>query len=85
MAIFCDMLKGQFGRPVMDQTGLTGKYDFVLPYYGRFDDDRSPDDMNPAPTLDHSLEETLGLRVKASRGEIPVIVIDHVDQHPPEN
>lgn len=85
MAIFCDMLKGQFGRPVVDQTGLTGKYDFVLPYLGGFDSDRRPDDMNPVPTLDRSLEETLGLKVKASRGDIPVVVIDHVDQHPPEN
>lgn len=85
MAMLCDTLKGQFGRPVMDQTGLTGKYDFVLPYLDRFDSDRKPDDMNTTPTLDHSLEDTLGLRVKASHGEIPVIVIDHVDQHPPEN
>jgi uncharacterized protein (TIGR03435 family) len=85
MAVLCDMLKGQFGRPVMDQTGLTGKYDFVLPYLDRFDSDRKPDDMSTVPTLDHSLEETLGLRVKASHGEIPVVVIDHVDQHPPEN
>ncbi|WP_084214170.1 TIGR03435 family protein [Terriglobus sp. TAA 43] len=85
MAMLCDVLNGQFGRPVVNQTGLLGKYDFVVPYYGRFDADRRPDDTNPMPTLDHSLEENLGLRVKASRGDIPVVVIDHVDQHPPEN
>lgn len=85
MTMLCDRLNGMFGRPVVNKTELSGKYDFVVPYYGRFDSDRRPDDTNPLPTLDHSLEEKLGLRVKASRGDIPVVVIDHVDQHPPEN
>ncbi|SDF50144.1 TIGR03435 family protein [Terriglobus roseus] len=85
MAMLCDTLNSQFGRPVVNQTGLSGKYDFVLPYLGRFDADRKSDDTNPVPTLDHSLQEKLGLRVKASRGDIPVVVIDQVDQHPPEN
>jgi uncharacterized protein (TIGR03435 family) len=34
------MLTAQFGRPVIDKTGLTGKYDFVLKYKGRWDRDR---------------------------------------------
>jgi uncharacterized protein (TIGR03435 family) len=34
------MLTGQFGRPVIDKTGLTGEYDFVLRYKGRWDRDR---------------------------------------------
>lgn len=85
MPMLCVSLSSQFGRPVANQTGLSGKYDFVLPYLSSFDSDRRPDDTNPTPTLDRSLQQTLGLRVKASRGDIPVVVIDHVDQHPPEN
>jgi len=80
-----NMLEGQFGRPVVDKTGLSGKYDFVLPYKGRFDSDRNPDDTDAIPTLDRSLQDTLGLKVKPSRGDISVIVIDHVDEHPSEN
>ncbi len=85
MEMIRDMLEGQFGRPVVDNTGLHGTYDFVLPYKGSFDSDRNPDDTDSIPTLDRSLQETLGLRVKPSRGDIHVVVIDYVDQHPSEN
>jgi len=30
MSMFADVLSRQLGRPVVDKTGLTGKYDFTL-------------------------------------------------------
>jgi uncharacterized protein (TIGR03435 family) len=73
-------LTGQFGRPVFDKTGLTGKYDFVLKNKGRWDRDRPADDMEPTPPLDRALKEELGLRVEAAKGPIKVLVIDHVEK-----
>ena len=78
------MLTAQFGRPVMDKTGLTGKYDFVLKYKGRWDRDRNADDLDPTPPMDRALQEELGLKVEAAKGPVKILVIDHIDK-PSEN
>ena len=78
------MLTAQFGRPVMDKTGLTGKYDFILKYRGRWDRDRSADDVDPTPPMDRALQEELGLKVEAAKGPVKILVIDHIDK-PSEN
>lgn len=79
-----EMLTGQFGRPVSDETRLTGKHDFVLKYKGRWDRDRPADDLDPSPPMDRALEEELGLKVVAAKGPVKVLVIDHIDK-PSEN
>ena len=77
-------LTAQFGRPVIDQTRLTGNYDFVLKYKGRWDRDRNADDPDPTPPMDRALQEELGLKVEAAKGPVKVLVIDRVDK-PSEN
>jgi uncharacterized protein (TIGR03435 family) len=74
------MLTGQFGRPAIDNTGLTGKYDFVLKYKGRWDRDRPADDLDPTPPLDRALQDELGLKVEPAKGPIKVLVIDHIEK-----
>jgi uncharacterized protein (TIGR03435 family) len=77
-------LTGQFGRPVIDKTGLTGKYDFVLKYKGRWDRDRDADDLDPMPPMDQALQRELGLKVEAAKGPVKLLVIDHI-QKPSDN
>lgn len=84
MAQIVEMLDGQLGRPVTDKTGLTGKYDFVLKYYGRTKQDRAVDDMDPMLPIDEAIEAELGLKVVPAKGAIQVLVIDHVEK-PSEN
>jgi uncharacterized protein (TIGR03435 family) len=74
------MLTAQFGRPVINKTQLTGKYDFVLKYKGRWDRDRNADDMDPMPPMDQALREELGLKVEAAKGPVKLLVIDHIDK-----
>lgn len=74
------MLTAQFGRRVVDKTDLTGKYDFVLKYLGRWDRDRPTDDMDPTPPMDRALQEQLGLKVEGAKGSIQVLVIDHIEK-----
>lgn len=79
-------------RPVVDQTGLTGKWDFILKW--------TPDESQFAglgikvpppseaadapPPLFTSIQEQLGLKLEAQKTQVPVLVTDHVD-HPSPN
>lgn len=76
-------LTGQFGRKVINLTGLTGTYDFVLKYKGRWDLDRPADDPDPLPPLDRGLTEELGLKIEKAKGPVTVLVIDHVEMPSP--
>jgi uncharacterized protein (TIGR03435 family) len=84
MAQLVEMLTAQFGRPVIDKTGLMGNYDFLLKYKGRWERDRNADDLDPMPPMDRALQEQLGLKVEAAKGPVKVLVIDHIDR-PSEN
>jgi uncharacterized protein (TIGR03435 family) len=75
-----EMLSEQFARPVFDKTGLSGRYDFTLRYYGARLSDRSADDMNPVPPLDKAIEEQLGLKLEHAKGPAQFLVIDHMER-----
>ena len=81
-------------RPVLDKTGLTGRYDFKLewiPDAGRQagsvteTGNAAPSADEPVgPSLFGALQEQLGLRLEAQRAAVDILVIDHVD-HPSAN
>jgi uncharacterized protein (TIGR03435 family) len=64
------------GKPVIDQTGLAGRYDvelsYVRPRPGAIQDGPLPE----GPTLVVAIQEQLGLRVEEDRVPVPVLVID---------
>jgi uncharacterized protein (TIGR03435 family) len=77
---FADLLAGQLGRPVIDRTGLSGTYDFVL-YF-------APEGMSANttdPGIFGALHEQLGLRLEARKGPVEMIVVDHAEPVPTEN
>jgi len=78
------MLTGQFGRPVADKTGLTGKYDFDLKTYQTRSSDRKEDETNPWPPLETAIQDQLGLKLVVSHGPVQTLVIDHIEK-PSEN
>lgn len=76
---------GNLGRPVLDQTGLTGKYDFRL----EFAPDRRPapgDGAATAVPLDtggpgimEALKQQLGLKLESQKGPVDVWIVDRVE------
>ena len=92
IAEFLGNLAGSFGlldRPVVDQTGLTGRYDFTLEFAGPQRASAGPgadaEQGAPAgPDLIEAAKEQLGLRLKPGRAVLSMPVIDHVDR-PSEN
>jgi bla regulator protein blaR1 len=79
-----DLLTGQFGRPVIDKTGLTGKYDFVLKTHDTRVSDRRDDDPSTLPTLETAIQDQLGLKLEPAKGPAQFLVIDHIEK-PSEN
>ena len=74
-------LSNQLDMPVINATGLVGRYDFDLYWSGRSVD--GTDD--PGPNLFSAVESQLGLRLKPRKAAVTMIVIDHVDRAPTGN
>jgi uncharacterized protein (TIGR03435 family) len=68
-------------RPVVDQTSLSGRYDFTLKWTYDLSKEDEPD---APPSVFTAIKEQLGLRMEAVKGPAEVFVIDHVG-HPSEN
>jgi uncharacterized protein (TIGR03435 family) len=83
MAEFADVARiVGIDRIVVDQTGLTGRYDFELHYASS--GASTPQGVEAPPDIYEAVQEQLGLKLKSIRGPVSVFVIDHVER-PSEN
>jgi uncharacterized protein (TIGR03435 family) len=75
------------GRPVVDKTGLTGTYDFMLSYAPVNDPVNSSVSAPDAslPDFFTAIQEQLGLKLVSKKVPVDFLVIDHVDKIPTEN
>ncbi|MGA3236156.1 MAG: TIGR03435 family protein [Bryobacteraceae bacterium] len=86
-----EVLSDYLGRPVQDETGIDGLFDFKLIWTP----DETPREQNPAEqyapvdpngaTIFAAIQEQLGLRLVSQKGSIEMLVIDRVDRVPSEN
>ncbi len=93
MTDFSQMMQSAvLDRPVIDRTGLTGRYDFTLNWtpdesqFGGMGMKVPPpsDAADAPPALYTAIQEQLGLRLEATKAPADVIVIDKVEK-PTEN
>jgi uncharacterized protein (TIGR03435 family) len=107
MAQFADQLlklEGTYGEyiksPVLDATGLTGGYDFVLKFSppsalkttapapapaATSSDAPAVSDPSGAVSLFDAINKQLGLKLEKQRRPVPSLVIDHIEEKPTEN
>ncbi len=81
--------------PVVDATGVEGRYDFTLNYSPRLlmaaaprpgaGSDGVPSDPNGAISVFEALERQLGLKLESRKVIAPVLVVDSVDARPTAN
>jgi len=86
MADLISKLSRLLDRPIVNNTGLEGKYDCELEWTP---DVGPPSDGQPAegglgPSLFSAVQQQLGLRLEATKGPVEILVIDHVER-PSEN
>jgi len=75
-------------RPVVDQTGLTGRYDMTVTFTP--DDSlfngqplgfaKPADGVEPAPNFFEAIQQQLGLKLTAEKTQVDVLVLDHVEK-----
>jgi uncharacterized protein (TIGR03435 family) len=70
--------------PMLDKTGLKGRYDFTFDYAGQpfFVAEGLPRILS---SIKSSLNKQLGLKMVEAKVPVNVLVIDHVDKTPTEN
>lgn len=64
-------------RPIVDQTGLKGRYDFQLKW---LTDDSHATDPDAPPGLFTAIQEQLGLKLEPVKAPADVLVIDKVER-----
>jgi uncharacterized protein (TIGR03435 family) len=74
MARLAEYLSSQAGRPVIDNTGLKGEYDFRV----EWGSDEKPG--STMPSIFAALQEQLGLKLNATKGTIEMIVVDRAER-----
>ncbi|HEY6465788.1 MAG TPA: TIGR03435 family protein [Candidatus Acidoferrales bacterium] len=68
-------------RPVIDKTGITGRFDFVLYWQLAGSVDAEPE-LSAPPFID-ALKNQLGLKLVPSTGPVETFVVDHIEQPTP--
>jgi len=98
MSLLAHFLQNRLDHPVLDMTGLQGPFSVDLEWMPTEVELHAPiggaepgDTAVPAaslpagPTIFTALHEALGLRLKAQRAPIEVLVVDHIEKAPTEN
>lgn len=81
MGLLDGSIEGLAGRPVINKTGLLGKYDFTLEFVG------DPTEAKAGETDDTFLEaltDQLGVKLIPDKGAAEIYVLDHIER-PTEN
>ena len=84
---FADFISGPLQMPVVDQTGLPGRYDFAIDFTPYLPDPtHNMDGTKPDTTgiLMAALDGELGLKMESRKAQVEVMVVDHIEK-PSEN
>jgi len=83
---FLEMLSQALHAPVINNTGLEGRYDATIDI-GKYIADAAPKDrpFDPVPLIVTALQEELGLKLESKKMPLDLLVIDHAEKVPSEN
>jgi uncharacterized protein (TIGR03435 family) len=80
MDLFAEVLSRKMDRPVVNQTGLKGVFNFKLHWTPQTDKPVDYGDGVEDVSIFTAVQEQLGLRLRAGKAPVDTIVIDHVEQ-----
>jgi len=81
---FSELREFAMGRTVIDETGLTGRFDFTLEWEPERRAPAATDSPVPSapsgPTAIEALRDQLGLKLEPAKATLPILVIDRVEK-----
>jgi uncharacterized protein (TIGR03435 family) len=88
MPTVAEVLTKILGRTVLDETGLTGEYDFTLEWtpiksHAATEEQQGADSASPesvGPSIFTAIHEQLGLKLESRETTVDVLVIDHAEK-----
>ena len=72
--------EGQLRHPILDHTGLDGRYDVKLAYDEYSANGRTPPPDYDRPSIFDAIQQELGLRLDAQKAPLKVLVIDSIER-----
>jgi uncharacterized protein (TIGR03435 family) len=85
LAEFVRTLSGPLRTPVVDKTGLTGRYDFTVDLSSYFASTKAGEQPDITGIVMSALREQLGLNLESRKEPVEILVIDHVERNPTPN
>jgi bla regulator protein blaR1 len=82
MSEIADKITPLAGRPVLDKTGLQGRYAFMLIYSQL---SAGAADSSSAPDFFTAVEKQMGLTLEAKKEPIDILIVDHAERVPTAN
>jgi uncharacterized protein (TIGR03435 family) len=86
LSLLASFLRAQLGRPVVDETGLTGEFDFAAEFTSNAPVSGDAGPLNPKGTpVDPSsviaaIKADLGLKLESEKRLVDVLVVDQVEK-----
>jgi uncharacterized protein (TIGR03435 family) len=82
---FCELLGVMLGRPIIDQTGIKGRFDFDVEFVidqstPGFVSEATPGEPTLGVSIFTAVQEQLGLKLQSTKGPGEFLVIDHVEK-----
>jgi uncharacterized protein (TIGR03435 family) len=81
---FTFMLTRRLDRPVLDETGLKGTYDFTIDLTGLGFGGHPPEDSG-APSIFSTVQSDLGLKLESGKRPVKVLIVDSANKNPTAN
>jgi uncharacterized protein (TIGR03435 family) len=91
LAQLTDFISGQLRTPILDQTGLTGRFNYFLDIEPYLTDENRRGGPNGGPPPDapgivsQALQAQLGLRLDGKKAPVDMVMVDRVERTPTEN
>jgi uncharacterized protein (TIGR03435 family) len=80
-----DMMTFFVDRPVIDKTGLTERYNYVLSFAPMSPREAANAPEFAPPDFFTAVRKQLGLKLEPGRDNLKVVVVDHMERMPTEN